>query len=730
MEAEDQEENSNGVDGKLRDENRIEIMKPDDQGGNSTGVDRNLRDENGIEMNTLAVTNPDTLDVDKIEKDEQLKLGIVQTVVEIVLKQCSLPQTWSVAITILIALIINIADGAGDIGLGLLLYNNGYVFAALVVFAIDYLAMFLTVSHFVMASLSSKRPIQRLAFEVFILVLLHPFAPSVSLLFWFCARQTGDPEIERHSHFLAKLTITVTSMFEAPLQVIATSWLALTGRIDTPWTGNTEICDSFGNCIFLGYFSVFVYSVSWIALLKASIDVFSVCDTYSLVVFLLPTIVFRLFCFIGLFSYSTIWSFALLIPLLVTNIIVTGKHNKKQSGINLFTSVFCSTFLTTIVAKDPSIKEQTGESNVDREALISMTAIMSFIHLPIIFLAVLLVFVCIKFSLLKTDPRLKLDQDQMTFLLIRFLTPLFLLSFLSTAWFYFVNKKNSYSKTFKVVTNSIILGSLASLFLYNIFSLPESSGPVHCIWDTYGNWSSCSSDGGLGVKTRVRERKSEELLGGDPCHPGDEEDTVPCIGKLALVRNRSCQSLNLRTEISERNTSRIIDAAICNKSGKNGVDFYEECGSPTPLVFSCEDGNLDAVKILIVLGSNVHFSWSSPCCGNCSSQIEVWVNGRDCLYVASSRGFLEMAKYIWPLYQDKGGIDDAKKSSCSGCGTSTRENWTPLHIASKEGHLEMVEFLIENGANPNTKTGEEKTAMKLADENNHGDIVQYLSLKN
>ena len=259
--------------------------------------------------------------------------------------------------------------------------------------------------------------------------------------------------------------------------MIATSWLALTGRIDTPWTADTEICDYFGNCIFLGYFSVFVYSVSWVTLLKASIDVFSVCDTYTLIVFLLPTIIFRLFCFIGLFTYSTVWSFALLIPILITNIIVAGKHNKKQNGINLFTSVFCSTFLTTIVAEDPSAEEQTGESNVDRETLISITAIMSFIHLPIIFLAVIFVFFCIDSSILKTDPQIRLNQDQMRFVLINFLTPLFLLSLLATAWFYFIHTRSKLSKMWKYFGNTMILGFLTCLISCNIYFLPESSSP-------------------------------------------------------------------------------------------------------------------------------------------------------------------------------------------------------------------------------------------------------------
>ena len=164
--------------------------------------------------------------------------------------------------------------------------------------------------------------------------------------------------------------------------------------------------------------------------------------------------------------------------------------------------------------------------------------------------------------------------------------------------------------------------------------------------------------------------KSEALYGGTPCQPQDESQTLPCIGEegkmhpvlatfkavycLALARNRSCQSLNLLSAISAMNTSIIIDAAICNRSGRNGVDFYQECGQPTPLVFSCNTGNLEAVKILTVLGSRLHFAWSKGCCGNCSSLVEDWVNGRDCLHLAAERGFVEIAKYIWPFTRTRG----------------------------------------------------------------------------
>ena len=422
-------------------------------------------------------------DVSKLEDGKRedatvddIDLGIVKNMIDYILSLCSLPPAWSVFITILIALFINLSDGAGDIGLALLLYQHGKYTEALVIFAIDYAACFLTSIHYIMVALSANRSVPRIVMETLLLFFLHPFAPSITLALWMFARQAGKTDIERHFHFLTKLTVTITSMFEAPLQVIATTSLALTGQIATPWTSDKTICDSFGNCMSLGYFSVFVYSISWLALLKASLDIFSGCDTFSVFVFLLSTIVFRLLCLIGLYTYSTIWSLVILIPLLITSCIVASRHTGNQSGINLFTTIFCSTFLTTVIPEDPSLKEhKTKGSQVDRHTLISISSITSFVHLVILFLGMLIIYCLVNSSALATNPKLILDQDQLTFLVKYLLCPLFLISLVATAWFFLINLKPQISKMLQITTDLFILCLFLSVLAFNLFSLPASS---------------------------------------------------------------------------------------------------------------------------------------------------------------------------------------------------------------------------------------------------------------
>ena len=51
---------------------------------------------------------------------------------------------------------------------------------------------------------------------------------------------------------------------------------------------------------------------------------------------------------------------------------------------------------------------------------------------------------------------------------------------------------------------------------------------------------------------------------------------------------------------------------------------------------------------------------------------------------------------------------------------------TPLMWASINGHLNVVQYLIEEGANPNIKNNKGKTALDLAEENGHKKVAEFL----
>jgi ankyrin repeat domain-containing protein 17 len=51
---------------------------------------------------------------------------------------------------------------------------------------------------------------------------------------------------------------------------------------------------------------------------------------------------------------------------------------------------------------------------------------------------------------------------------------------------------------------------------------------------------------------------------------------------------------------------------------------------------------------------------------------------------------------------------------------------TPLHIATKAAHIDVVKVLIKRGANIEAKTSAGKTALMIADENSHPDIFTFV----
>ncbi|KAJ8564070.1 hypothetical protein ON010_g7274 [Phytophthora cinnamomi] len=70
----------------------------------------------------------------------------------------------------------------------------------------------------------------------------------------------------------------------------------------------------------------------------------------------------------------------------------------------------------------------------------------------------------------------------------------------------------------------------------------------------------------------------------------------------------------------------------------------------------------------------------------------------------------------WPLWKDGVDVEDTEGTGC-----------TPLILASKNGHMAIVEFLLDEGAEVDKKEwGSGKTALALAAMNGHLEVVQTL----
>jgi ankyrin repeat protein len=66
----------------------------------------------------------------------------------------------------------------------------------------------------------------------------------------------------------------------------------------------------------------------------------------------------------------------------------------------------------------------------------------------------------------------------------------------------------------------------------------------------------------------------------------------------------------------------------------------------------------------------------------------------------------------------------------SGADKEAKDNagWTPLHLAAAMEHLEIVKFLVESGSNKDAKDDEDKTPLQWAQHWEHTSIVDYLKI--
>lgn len=143
----------------------------------------------------------------------------------------------------------------------------------------------------------------------------------------------------------------------------------------------------------------------------------------------------------------------------------------------------------------------------------------------------------------------------------------------------------------------------------------------------------------------------------------------------------------------------------------NGADVEaSNAGHATLLLWACEGGYLDIVKLLVDNGAEVNgrafggLMWGPMPMDN-------WSN----LHAAAHMGHADVVEYLLT----KGADINAKCIRGDG-------DLTPLHFAARKGHVDVVKALLARGANANLKSKEGHTALDLAKEENHADVVALL----
>ncbi len=119
----------------------------------------------------------------------------------------------------------------------------------------------------------------------------------------------------------------------------------------------------------------------------------------------------------------------------------------------------------------------------------------------------------------------------------------------------------------------------------------------------------------------------------------------------------------------------------------------------TALHLAAYFGFPEAVKVLLARGASVNAVARNP------MKVQA-------LHSAASDRHLEVVKLLVAAGADVNGKQE--------------KGWMPLHAAAKNGDLAMVTVLLEAGADPTAQSDEGKSAIGLAAEGNHTDVLKAL----
>uniref|UniRef100_A0A0K2TKJ7 Transient receptor potential cation channel subfamily A member 1 homolog [Aplysia californica] n=1 Tax=Lepeophtheirus salmonis TaxID=72036 RepID=A0A0K2TKJ7_LEPSM len=147
---------------------------------------------------------------------------------------------------------------------------------------------------------------------------------------------------------------------------------------------------------------------------------------------------------------------------------------------------------------------------------------------------------------------------------------------------------------------------------------------------------------------------------------------------------------------ASNNNVKVIEYLVNNGCNPN----IQDSNGFTPLHIACKEGNVEAVEVLIAFKTNVDL---------------LDYDDRSCLYIAALYNKPEVLKAL--LENDK----------CNGLiSVNDLFDNLPLHVASKEGNVEIVHLLINAGSDIDKKNEDEMTALHLASLNGRVKVVEEI----
>ncbi|XP_025832280.1 ankyrin repeat domain-containing protein 17 isoform X2 [Agrilus planipennis] len=243
---------------------------------------------------------------------------------------------------------------------------------------------------------------------------------------------------------------------------------------------------------------------------------------------------------------------------------------------------------------------------------------------------------------------------------------------------------------------------------------------------------SCALDEAAAALTRMRtdnpRNQPEKTSLVEACTDGDVGTVRKLLTEGRSVHETSEEGESLLSLACSAGYFELAQVLLAMHANVEDRGIKGEC---TPLMEAASAGHLDIVRLLVAHGADVNAQSSSGntplmygCAGGHTEVVKFLLehganvedhneNGHTPLMEAASAGHVELAKILL----------------MHGAGINTHSNEfkeTALTLACYKGHLDMVRFLLEAGADQEHKTDEMHTALMEASMDGHVEVARLL----
>jgi hypothetical protein len=280
-------------------------------------------------------------------------------------------------------------------------------------------------------------------------------------------------------HNLAKTSQLIHGSFECPCQTIILMVLMGRGVLELPWQENVVITDKYYNQLPLGKIGTMSLVLCCLSLLKASNDASEFKGMQRKLngfMFSVTNLLFRLPGLALVIIYLDMWSFVVfgVLIFVTTTSFLYVKGNSSSTFFQATTSVAFSIFLPISAYKFPYQKqlwvgelseEQESAQNQEDKFKRRISSMISIITLPIVYIPNLMILLGIKYLGLKYDQNIVIADVQLEQIVLFYITPMFILSLLSSLVFYPTPKYIITLKYLKKVVKYMTLMGVLTTFI-------------------------------------------------------------------------------------------------------------------------------------------------------------------------------------------------------------------------------------------------------------------------